>query len=87
MALAISADDVPPEVAATCFGDLGAVDDNDDDSPDDEDSNDEMIDDDKNPQKESTEIAGNKKAKTSRGSSVLQQHHLPSSVSLFLQQF
>ncbi len=77
MALAISADDVPPEVAATCFGDLGAVDDNDDDSPDDDDSNDELTVD-KNEQKVSTEISGNKKPKTAiRGSSVL--HHLPSS--------
>ncbi len=82
MALAISADDVPPEVAATCFGDLGAVDDNDDDSPDEDDSNDELMTDEKNQEKESTEITENKKLKTGRGSSVLHQHDLASSTLL-----
>jgi hypothetical protein len=42
MALAISADDVSPEVAETCFGNMGPVDENDDS---DDDSMDEVLED------------------------------------------
>lgn len=38
MAVAISAEDVAPEVAEACFGNVGAVDDDDDDDDSDDDN-------------------------------------------------